>query len=246
MSREKAICLFYWIALEGWGVSLLAGELPRIVCPKRPAEVLAPTVDGKLDEPIWGLAATVMLHDAATGEKPKRSTRVRLFWDETHLYFGFDCEDNDPQPHATMTQRDANLWEEEVVEMFLSPSGELHTYAELEVNPRNALFDAIILNNGKRIQILRDWNLENIHHAVAFREEGWSVEVALPFDEFYTASHVPPLAGETWRMNLYRVERSDPTPELTSWSRTFLYNFHNAKAFGILEFGGEPGTQHHR
>lgn len=241
MNREKTIRLLCWTALEGWGISLFAGELPRVVCPKRPAEVSAPTVDGKLEEPMWKLATTATLHDAATGEKPKRSTHIRLFWDETYLYFGFECEDNDPR--AAMTQRDANLWEEEVVEMFLSPSGELHTYAELEVNPRNTLFDAIILNNGQRTQVLRDWNLEKIRHAVAFREEGWSVEVALPFDEFYTAAHVPPLIGETWRMNLYRIERSDPTLELTSWSRTFFYNFHNAQAFGILEFGGEPGTQ---
>jgi hypothetical protein len=162
---------------------------------------------------------------------------VRLLWDDAHLYFGFDCDD--PSPHATMTQPDANLWEEEVVEMFLSPTGELHTYAELEINPLNTLFDAMILNNGKRTQVLRDWQVENIQHAVALREGGWSVEVALPFEAFYTAPHVPPHLGETWRMNLYRIERSEPSgPELTAWSRTFTYNYHNAAAFGVLQFGG--------
>jgi hypothetical protein len=193
---------------------------------------------------MWASAIVVELRDAATGEQPSRATRVYLLWDDANLYFGFDCDDDDPKPNATMTQRDANLWEEEVVEMFLSPTGELHTYAELEVNPLNTLFDAIILNNGKRTQVLRDWNMETIRHAVAFRSEGWSVEVVLPFAEFFTAPHTPPRVGDTWRMNLYRIERSDSNkPELTSWSRTFTYNFHNSEAFGILPFGETPGTQ---
>lgn len=221
-----------------------ASELPRVVCPKRPANAAPPTVDGRLDDDAWASAVVVQLRDAATGEEPRRATSVRLLWDDTSLFFGFNCDDDDPKPNATMNQRDANLWEEEVVEMFLSPTGELHTYAELEVNPLNTLFDAIILNNGKRTQVLRDWDMEKIRHAVSIRDDGWSVEIALPFDEFYTAPRVPPLVGDTWRMNLYRIERSDPQkPELTAWSRTFAYNFHNASAFGILEFGETPGTQ---
>ena len=235
---------FALVGLFGASSVASATELLRVVCPKRPADLSPPTVDGRLDDDVWASAAVVKFHDAATGEEPRRATRVRLLWDDVNLYFGFDCDDDDPKPNAAMTNRDANLWEEEVVEMFLSPTGELHTYAELEVNPLNTLFDAMILNNGKRTQVLRDWDMEAIRHAVAFRSDGWSVEVALPFDEFYTAPHTPPRVGDTWRMNLYRIERSDPkNPELTSWSRTLVYNFHNSEAFGILQFGETPVTQ---
>jgi hypothetical protein len=206
--------------------------------------VKPPVIDGLLNEDAWTAAVRVELRDTATGAVPQRPTTAHLLWDSNALYVAFDCQDDDPKPNATFTQRDANLWEEEVVEMFLSPTGELHTYAELEFNPLNTLFDAMILNNGRRTQVLRDWNMETIQHAVALRSDGWTVEVALPFEEFYTAPRRPPSVGDEWRMNLYRIERSNPKePELTAWSPTVVRNFHNAQAFGILEFGDVPAPR---
>ncbi|MBM3213442.1 hypothetical protein FJZ36_00775 [Candidatus Poribacteria bacterium] len=220
--------------------SAATSELPVLVCPKLPAGTAPPTIDGRLDDPAWLLAERAELRLAATGETPRQPTTAGLTWDDEYLYVAFDCVDADTEPNATMIRRDANLWEEEVVEVFLSPSGELHTYAELEVNPLNTLFDAMILNNGRRTQVLRDWNMERIRHAVATTSTGWSVEMALPLDEFYTAPHAPPKVGDEWRMNLYRIDRSEPgAPELSSWSQTLIPNFHNASRFGYLRFGDE-------
>jgi hypothetical protein len=52
----------------------------------------------------------------------------------------FRCLDTDIW--GTYERRDDPLYEEEVVEAFLCPTGDLRHYYEFEVNPRNVVFDA--------------------------------------------------------------------------------------------------------
>ena len=141
-----------------------------------------------------------------------------------------------------MTVRDTNLWEEEVVEVFIDADDDQHSYIELEINPRNTLFDAFVLNRNKKHWLMRDWTMEGIEHAVAFDEDGWTVEMRLPMREFSEAPHLPPEIGDVWRVNLYRIDRSDdPTrPEMTSWSPIGRYDFHESSAFGRLRFVASP------
>ena len=78
------------------------------------------------------------------GGKCAQTTTARMCWDDKRLYVAFDCADKDIL--ATMTKRDELLFHEEVVEVFLEPSGDLKRYFEIEVSPRNVIFDATIIN----------------------------------------------------------------------------------------------------
>jgi hypothetical protein len=237
---DAATILSCCLLAAGGTMSLAAAE-PEVAyapCPRLPADVPPPEIDGQPEDAAWRHAARLELRDTESGGVPRRRTTVYTLWDDAYLYLAFVCLDGDAQPNATMTRRDANLWEEEVVEVFLSPDGNPRAYYEIEVNPLNTLFDAFILNSGRRTHVLRDWDMADVQHRVGWDKGRWTVELALPLAEFYTAPNIPPRVGDIWRVNLYRIDRSDDprAPELTAWSPTGNRNYHTASRFGRLVF----------
>jgi hypothetical protein len=210
-------------------------------------------IDGQVTEPAWKEAGVIQLVDNITGQKPRQATAVRLLWDDACLYVAYECEDTDAW--STFTQHDDPLYKEEVVEIFLDPSGLGRIYFELQVSPRNVSFDSIILNDGGRrgegrgpnFQGVTMWTCHGLQHAVVVRgdptrrgtqDEDWTVEMAVPFSQLISAPHIPPVAGDTWRANIYRIDHALDHSEFTSWSPTGMHDFHITEAFGKLVFEG--------
>src|ERR1043166_1939844 len=92
-------------------------------------------IDGRLDEPVWGRAEALRLTRVEDGRPTRYATTARLLWDERFLYVGFECED--PDIWGTFTERDAHIYDEEVVEVFLDDDSDGVSYLEIEVSPRN-------------------------------------------------------------------------------------------------------------
>jgi hypothetical protein len=221
----------------------------RIVVPRLSGLV---TIDGVLDERVWGKAAELTPFEKNDGSgRGRESTRVLIWFDEAALYLGWTCRDRDIQ--ATFTERDSKFWEEEVVEFFVT-SRELGQYYELQWNPLGGVFDAIIRNQlderGVSKGITGDWGYtaHGTRSAVRVRgtvqhsddkDRGWQAEVRIPFEDL---SVTMPKAGEVWRANFYRFNRTKGRePELLAWSPTRYPSFHQPSRFGYLEF--ERGTE---
>lgn len=165
-------------------------------------------IDGVLDEPAWALSPRVgelrLIH--APDRRPAFPTEAALTWDQRLLYVGFAC--TDPAPWARHEARDARLWEEEVVEVFLDPDGDGRNYAELEVSPRNVVVDLLIAAPGAAGPGARRWNVEGLQTAVTRHVEGWIVEIAIPWAALGDAGVTSaPRVGDQWRVGLYRIER---------------------------------------
>lgn len=211
------------------------------------------TIDGKLDESSWKEAREATLVDTRTGEPVRLKSTVRLLWDDTYLYVGFYCED--PDAWATLTEYDDPLWGEEVVEVFIDPEGEGHTYYELEFSPINNIVDLFVVNAGKaqgdRYRgVVNEWSFtDNLKSAVHVEGDGknegtkdtyWTTEIAIPFDELWTAKNRPPLDGEMWRIGLYRIERGDSKDRdddfYAAFNPTIKGSFHTPWRFGIFYF----------
>lgn len=207
--------------------------LPTYHCPK----VKPFTLDGDLTKPVWKAARAVRLV-SSTG-KPQRlqPTTLRACWSDTYLYVGFRCTDKEIK--ATFMKRDEPLYNEDVVEVFLSLPGDLTHYFELEFSPNNVIFDAKVVNPGDRKYMTVDtsWNCDDLQCAVK-KESGarawWSVEVAVPFACLDTKTPTP---GDRWRANFYRIDYATP-PEFSAWSPTLTPtpNYHVPSRFGWLEF----------
>lgn len=212
----------------------------------------AVTVDGCLDDSAWRKAPPVELRDTQTGEKPRLATTARMLYDDEWLYVGFHSEDR--LIWGTMTGHDDPIYNEEVVEIFLDPTGLLTCYYELEVSPLNTSFDAIIVNNavtagtrgrGSRFQGFTAWDPVGFRHGVHI--EGrlndpsgggkfWECEMALRFDELFLGANVPPKPGDEWRGNLYRIDIEGELVEESALSPTGMRDFHVPSRFARFIF----------
>lgn len=198
-------------------------------------------VDGRLDDPSWEKAAVIdRFVSNADGGAAVAATEARLLYDDRFLYFAFRCADENVW--ATMNRRDAHLWTEEVVEVFLQAMPAQTSYIELEVNPLGTMIDIFLLDIRKPLRY-ESWNSEKLQWAVQVDgtvdgkpgDRGWTCEIALPHDDVVPAPNTPPRPGDRWRLNLYRVDKL-PRPALTAWSPTMRSDFHVPSMFGEIVF----------
>jgi hypothetical protein len=207
------------------------------------------TVDGRIDEAAWADAETITLRRTDSGLAANVKTEAKMLWDSNALYVAWMCDDADIW--TTMSTNDSNLWEEEVVEIFIDPDGDGKDYLELEINPTNAVVDIKIMTLDPWKSDVA-WGIPGL--ATAVRVEGtlnrhsdtdtrWTVEAAIPWAGMAGiegATGEAPTEGAVWRANLYRIERftvSDPDDdEYLAWAPTGQNFFHIPDAFGLLRF----------
>ncbi len=198
-------------------------------------------VDGKLDDPAWSKApGTGKFINNSDGSAAAYETEARILYDDNYLYFSFRSRDENIW--STFKRKDARLWEEEVVEVFLQADPSQPSYIELEVNPLGTMLDIYLLDVRKPLRY-ESWNSEKLKWAVDVDgtvdgqggDKEWVCEMALPLEDVVTAPRLPPRPGDRWRLNLYRVE-SRPVPALLAWSPTRKDDFHLPGMFGWIVF----------
>lgn len=198
-------------------------------------------VDGVFDEPSWRAAKSTGAFRANDGSETAMSrVEAKMLWDDSNLYFAFECDDTDLS--ATMKKRDEHLWQEEVVEVFIDPDGDEKNYIELEVNPLGTFLDLFVLTPVVPIpyesyNIPAKWavKVDGTVQDSSDRDRGWNIELAVPLKEAVTAPNWPPKDGDRWRLNLYRIERK-PKYQLIAWSPTLKPSFHTPSRFGEVTF----------
>jgi hypothetical protein len=206
-------------------------------------ELVVPFAQFTIEEP-WNVpevCAPVKLRRATEAGPVRQRTTAAVYFDDAMLTIVFAAIDD--RVVATHLQHDASLWEEDVVEVFLSPS-QLTEYFELEVNPLGTTFDARIESpDGVRATMKPDlgWTCDGLFACVR-RDVGRipvaTLDVVLRIP-FASLGRQTPRNGETWRANLFRIDRH-PTfgDEFLAWIPTMRSpaDFHVPAAFGTLRF----------
>jgi len=99
------------------------------------------TIDGKLDEPSWARAPrSPRFVDLVTGRPTIHDTRAAVLWDDDYLYVGFWVEE--PFVEAKLTERDALIWTENDVEVFVAGRD---AYYDLELNALGTVYEALFV-----------------------------------------------------------------------------------------------------
>ena len=234
-----------------------AGSLPVLWVPRRlPASPLV--IDGKLDEPSWThAAATGSLVNVGTGEAPSGSelgANVKLLYDEQALYVGFAVFDDDLRGGFDPTLPDPHLWLKDTVEVMVDPDGDgdNRDYYEVQVGPQNLVFDSAFDSyNHPHVEPdgpfgHQEWSA-NLKSAVALHgtlddaveDDGYVVEMAIPWASFQKAKRTPPKPQDMWRMNFYAMQNNGGV----AWSPILGQgNFHKAARFGRVRFVSGPNT----
>ena len=216
---------------------------PEYVC-YRAARPLV--IDGVLDDASWAGAPAVDLVLADSGGVPRQRTTSRLLWDDDCLYVAFYCADTDIW--GITTERDKDIYNQEVVEVFIDADRDEHGYVEIEVSPLNAVLDLFMLYHDDRKMGLWDWDSLGMRTAVAVegdptrrgtQDTSWTVEMAIPMADFFTAPNLPPRPGDEWHLNLYRIDRAVDGDEYSAWSPPRRINYHTPSCFGRLVFSGK-------
>lgn len=218
--------------------------LPEYLCPR----VETPPHIDRDDDPAWQAAPPVRLVLTETGEPATKETIIKMCWDDASLYLSYACEDADI--FSSYTKHDDPIFNEEVCEAFLCPTGDLSTYFEINVSPRNVVFDAILSVSGGRRRTDVAWTCEGLRTAVTVDgtldcrtdvDRGWTAQMAIPFRSLDRRT---PELGEEWRGNLYRIERSPL--EYQAWSPTLVdpANFHIPGRFGTIVFCEAGGRRY--
>lgn len=223
------------------------------------------TIDGFLTEPEWSAVPyTSIFVDSESGDSVTQNARAQMLWDDQYLYVGFSCEDFDVW--SSYEDRDANLWEQENVEIFCDPDGDKHNYIEIEVSPLETIFDQTIDRSWLEGSNNEDktWDLEGMLVAATVdgtlnepndRDSAWYCEIAIPFDElasFALPLPSPPLDGDQWRIQLARYDRNHddegnlPEPDQAEpaiWNPTEQPSFHVPEKFGRVLFSSESASK---
>ena len=139
------------------------------------------------------------------------------------------------------------MWTEEAVEVFIDTDTVSNTYVEIEISPKNVLFDSYIVDPIEiDIDATKKFDLANIKTAVLIegslndnsdRDKQWIVEIAIALIDLVDDIHLIDPGKTEWRINFYRIERERSGKSIGyAWSPTGA-RFHKPEVFGILRFG---------
>src|SRR5439155_14915006 len=160
---------------------------PQYVC-ARAAE--APSLDGKLDDPVWETAVwTSDFVDIITGGKVRLATRAKLLWDDSNLYIA--AELREPHLRAKIDKRDEWVFHENAFEIFIDPDGDNQDYAEIQINALGTLCDVRMdkpYRDGGKPDMF--WDVQGMRSAVHLdgtlndvsdEDKGWTIEISIPW-----------------------------------------------------------------
>jgi hypothetical protein len=213
----------------------MTSPLPRTTVPAKPAHWPADVAPHTW--PWTDLAPLPPFQLADGSGSAQQQTSARLCHAAGVLHVHFDCTDRDIW--GTLTARDAPIYDEEAVELFIAPgTTDPVDYFEFEVSPNGVLLDTTIHNpTGLRADMQADfaWDCPGIQwHAV--RDDAanrWQAWLSVPL-----APLVDGALPTQWRANLYRIERPrDGAAEFSCWSPTLAVpaDFHKPARFGLFE-----------
>ena len=217
-------------------------------------------IDGRGTAPQWERAEWMAIEQRATTERMARnkapapatmlppaklSTRAKVLYSETGIYFLVQCEDRVLQ--ATMEEDLMELWWEDVVEIFIWPDESDPTYFEYQISPLGYELLLRITNNDRGRSSwmpFRYGGSRGTRHKTSVeggkRNSGssisrWTAELFMPYGLLHPAGNIPPEPGTRWRVNLYRLDYD--TGGRTRWEwQPVKGNHHDISKFGTFLF----------
>lgn len=188
--------------------------------------------------------------------------QAKLAWDDKNLYVLFEVKEPDvvggwddkaKKPDEWSVKGQPKLWTKDTVEIMVDPDGDGDNkdYYELQISPQNRQFHTQY--DAERVPLTdpngpfghEEWD-PKMKSAVVVngtldksddKDEGYTVEAAIPWAAFAKAANHPPKPGDAWRMNFYIMKQNSGV----AWSPILGQgSFHHAARFGRVKWGPLP------
>lgn len=196
-------------------------------------------VNGKGNHQNWEMTDWITLTQRSNTQVDY-STKTKVLYSEKGIYFLFECEDK--KIISTIREDNADLWEEDVVEVFFWTDEQHPFYFEYELSPYNFELPILVPNVDGDFLGWLPWHYEGdrkTRKATDIIKEdgevrGWRAEFFIPFALLKPMSNVPPQSGTKWRANMYRI---DYDKGMATWTwQPIRTNFHDYQRFGTFIF----------
>ncbi|MEJ2637419.1 MAG: carbohydrate-binding family 9-like protein, partial [Calditrichia bacterium] len=144
------------------------------------------------------------------------ATQAKVLYSDSGLYFLYRCADE--KLTATMNADFMDLWNEDVVEVFLWPDEQFPIYFEYEISPLNHELPILVPNLNGKLLGWRPWHYEGdrrTQHETGIQGgekksgadiSGWTAEFFIPYKLLEPLGNMPPKSGTRWRANMYRCD----------------------------------------
>lgn len=166
----------------------------------------APDIDGILDEPFWETLPVIsdfVQREPVDGAPASERTEVRIAYDEGHLYFGFILYDSEPELlRRSILHREGRIDQDDHIWIGLDTYNDDRNGYIFELNSFGTQGDALFNDES---MTLDDWNWEGVYASEArVTDEGWTLEVAIPFTTIRFSDAFAPEMGIAIRRAIRR------------------------------------------
>ncbi len=202
-------------------------DVPRTATAWR-VRVVAPRIDGTLDDSIWRQASThehFLQSDPLEGAAATERTVFQIAYDEEALFVGVRGFDSDPDGIISrLTRRDADV-EADWVSVSLDPHHDLQSGAWFKAYVSGSVEDGVYSADRSRDESWDSiWEVET-----TVDDSGWTAEFRIP----YHALRFSPQQSYTWGLNVER--RISRKHESVHWSLIHRDRPGLVSQFGQLE-----------
>ncbi|MDH5602947.1 MAG: carbohydrate binding family 9 domain-containing protein [Cyclobacteriaceae bacterium] len=171
-----------------------------------------PLLDGILDDPIWADALQVTGFKTSRpdyGKEMDYKTVVYITYDQDNLYFAFKCYDDPNLVKTSISARD-RIEQDDWISINLDSFNDKQTLYGFYINPNGIQMDTRVAGRRDDPGIDFIW-----YTAGKIDEEGYSVEVKIPFKSIrYASKNNKVTMGVLFNRNISRSSTQGTFPEL--------------------------------
>ena len=138
-----------------------------------------PTIDGRLDDPVWERAPQVSEFKSFIpdfGQEPSEKTVAQMAYDSENLYFAFKCYDSEPEKIKTAVARRDTTRADDYVCINLDTFNNQQSLYAFYVNPLGIQTDSRYSSGKEDLSVDIVW-----FSAGQLDSDGYSVELRVPF-----------------------------------------------------------------
>lgn len=197
------------------------------------------TIDGSLADWHIPFSEPFVIHNS--GKHAQQDCKVAMAWDSLNLYLAFDVYDHEIV--GKERNQDTPIFNtDDLVEIFFDADGDGKNYFELGANAYASNYDILVKSvNPTGSDSNKAWDIENLEVKSLIHENGFLVEIKIPFASLITipsGNFLVPVVGEIWKGNIFRIDYgSTKTDHLALFSYSSnKFGFHQPEQFKSFEF----------
>lgn len=174
-------------------------EVILLGCPELSS---SPTLDANSDDPCWPESATITQWFDFGGGESKLDTEMKVGYNRQGIYIFVLCHEKEPDKikAAAIRRQDGAIWEDDSLEIFISPVNSGPEYKKFSVNSIGTQVDYFM---DSKAQVIPEWRPEKEKKwrvAAKKTAQGWCAELELPWSDIGEF----PKSGDVWTFGLLR------------------------------------------